>query len=172
MKQLDIIKEANRVLKQYKAVDKWIVNVSKIIAKIGYSVRLLPDEENYVNISGAISSKYKTIYLNKTDSQEEQSFVRGHELGHYFLDHLSNGNNNEIIDKKRNKENKKEMSFELREQEEDADFFAGFLLMPISLMDKYFSVSKGNIYQTADFLGVPYEACRKQIEILKLLGIM
>lgn len=87
--------------------------------------------DGYIVSGGIIkeSNKFK-IYINRKDTMNRKRFTIAHELGHYFLHHLSN--KGQYVDLH------KEETIDKNIEERQADMFAAALLMPRNcICEKY-----------------------------------
>ena len=99
--------------------DQFPVPLERIASYLQYqSLQFVPDS-NTGNVSGAVNHQQRKIYVNAEDSARRQMFTLAHEIGHVYLHDKSAGNH---IDYRTSGPKT------LREQE--ADSFAGELLMP------------------------------------------
>lgn len=119
--------KADTIRKKYFD-EKPPVNVFDIASKEGISIVYFTPTDDTQEISGLLDKDKKEVYLNVADSAPRQNFTLAHELAHYFLDHKPDEygvykRNSLYVEKK-------------PEKEQEADFFAAELLMPLELIRK------------------------------------
>lgn len=106
--------------------------LTEIVKKCGLKVFKYDFGPDSRQVMGAIDFRGKkpVIYLNRYNHPNNQKFTLAHELGHYLLGHQS-GNVQFRIDFESDIYPK---SPEIRQQELEANYFAGAILMPKDLI--------------------------------------
>ena len=119
-------------------------------------------------ISGAIrffDNKFQ-ILVNENDAKIRQRFTIAHELGHYFLHKETLEKNQLLIDAIMYKTYDTELNAN-KDEEKDADYFAGALLMNEILLRK---IRNGNtITELAEIFDVSVSAMTVRLDVLGLL---
>lgn len=82
-----------------------------------------------------------SIYVNANDSMCRKRFTIAHELGHYFLKHIDN--KGEFVDLHR------DASYPKSREEQDANEFAGCLLMPKDRVIEKYNLLRGLNFGTS-----------------------
>ena len=124
---------------------KFVIPVGEIAEKLGLKIEFTKLADGH---SGHLDVHTKTIYLNQEHSATRNLFTVAHELGHYTL---HQGSQNRFDDK--HKYNKEE-----QEREQEANNFAGELLMPQYKFLEMYKKFAGNINKLADIFGVSQRA--------------
>lgn len=120
------------------------VPLDDIVNKIG----LKKVEFDFANeLSGVLKPERKIIGINKKNSPARKRFTIAHELGHYILGH----DEIDFVDDKFDRPLPKER---------EANLFASMLLMPASLVKKYFNDS-----QDIERLAAKFEVSEQAITI-------
>lgn len=121
-----------------------------IIPKLLAKEKVLYDEVAEDGFSGALFciKGQSVILVNKGQYQPRKHFTMAHELGHYFLKHLEGDGNIACMEQDISGEN-------ICTQEEEANCFAKYFLMPFNQMTEKvseFEVKKlnGNILRKTD----------------------
>lgn len=113
------------------------------------------------------NGKFK-IYLEEKNSVKRQKFTYAHELGHFFLHKNLLVDNNIIEDKKEEKylfrnDIYDNVSAEMKQIEEEANEFAGILLMPEETVRKIVDVVWMSIPVMADYFEVSEKAMKYRL---------
>ena len=164
LKEREITRKVDELLRKHN-IDSPPVNLSKILLE--ENIKYL--EENFEeiglpkNADALIYAKenYKTIIVNEEKHiyKEKKRFTLAHELGHFFLHtndrpeylEFRNGNNSDPT------------------KEEEANFFAASLLMPITFVeDAYFNLSQPYVSILARRFNVSLAAMRYRLDFLGL----
>lgn len=140
----DIIsREAEQLLLQSGFAGQFPVPVDKIAEFLSYTAFYFQPRDNTLQISGAVDHQKKRIYINPSESLQRRIFTLAHEIGHIIL----HGKNKDYIDYR--------SSTPLNNpKENEADHFAGCLLMPESVFKRQWKLSNGDINELAAFFGV------------------
>ena len=158
------------LLDRYDITDPPVVAV-ELAKKEGLKVFGVDFSKRFGNryIAGFINSKEKTMYVNRDDPPKRQNFTIAHELGHWMLGHVTEGNNaeySELVFRQTNEERK------YSPIEQEANYFAATLLMPVkffvrlaaqypelSIVDMYdlFGVSEEAFWHRIHFLGLQHD---------------
>ena len=126
------------VLDQF-GVDEPYVNPVKIARELGATVSFATFSEEYSNVSGFYDFDTDTIFVNEKEYPLRQTFTIAHELGHRLL-HKDWAASNDYRVLLRNDDAPKD------QYEKEADEFAGNLLVPRYLLDKYYeSIDKSGL---------------------------
>lgn len=113
------------------------VNLSKIIQQVGISVKLGNFDE--INIDGAYERSSKTIFISKDAPYVRQAFTAAHELGHYFL---HTNKDVEIFYRNAFLDSENIVDPKIKQEEQEANCFAASLLMPRSLIMRFWPALK------------------------------
>lgn len=140
----DIIsREAEQLLLQSGFAGQFPVPVDKIAEFLNYTAFYFQPSDNTRQISGAVDHQKKRIYINPSESLERRIFTLAHEIGHIIL----HGKSKDYIDYR--------TTVTLNNpKENEADHFAGCLLMPGSVFKRQWELSSGNVEALASFFGV------------------
>ncbi|MEK7571657.1 MAG: ImmA/IrrE family metallo-endopeptidase [Patescibacteria group bacterium] len=134
------------------------VDLAKILEN--YNINLVYVKFKDKGISGAFDKEKNTIYVNTDDSFTRKSFTIAHELGHLIL----------------HKDKPREFFYRLeiaqiaeedREEDIEANLFAASLLMPESLIKKYWELTK-DIDKLATIFGASVPAVYFRLKNLHL----
>ena len=112
------------------------ISITELVKKYGLDVFLFDFGEDSNQIMGAIdfrgenNSGKPVIYLNRYKHPNNRQFTLAHELGHYILGHRK-GNVRFRIDFESDSYPEDE---DLRQEELEANYFAGALLMPEDIL--------------------------------------
>lgn len=125
-------REAARALLEKYNVGSPVVPVFEIAQAEGLSIKLFDMPDKLKDVAGFFDPATKTIYVNRDEPTNRQTFTVAHELGHYILQHpadevgvlprwprMQNGTNNGI--------------------EQEANCFAEELLVPSRLLREQMS---------------------------------
>ena len=133
------------------------VPVDKIAEFLHFTAYYFQPGENTRHVSGAVDHKKQRIYINPSDCLERQIFTLAHEIGHIVL----HGNNQDHIDYR--------SSISLNNlKENEADHFAGCLLMPESVFRRQWQLSDADINSLSAFFGVSKSAIGVRADKLNL----
>ena len=136
MNKVNIEVLAESVLEQYFTSD-FPVEPARIAQKLGIPInqRVFKTYNGDI-ISGGIIKEHNeiSIYVNANDSMNRKRFTIAHELGHFFLRHLDN--KGEYVDLHR------EAIYNKSIEENDADEFAGCILMPKAAVEDKVRIMK------------------------------
>ena len=104
----------------------------EIVTKCGINVYQYDFGADHRQVMGAIdfTQEKPTIYLNKYNHPNNQQFTLAHEFGHFRLNHTE-GNVRFLIDFESDIYPK---DFNIRQQELEANYFAGSILMPEDIL--------------------------------------
>jgi len=139
------------------------VDVVTIAEKAGIEIRPVYFDTPHNDISGFLTKEddKPVIYVNAAEDPRRQTFTIAHELGHYFLNHSPNQWGIHL----RNAHH-----FEEKEaSEQEADYFAAYLLMPERLLRK--QMKKYNLTERdhtilAGMFAVSDDAMRRRLTYL------
>jgi len=108
-------------------------------------------EEDGKNVSGivAVEDGQPVIYVNASDPHVRRRFTIAHEIGHVYLGHLTNKENNELID-----DEVRLRSVNWNTEEKLANAFAAQLLMPASLIRHAISRGHSTVEELAELFDV------------------
>lgn len=109
------------------------INLTEVLEK--YNLTLKTGDFENDNISGVFSRKDQEIYVAKDESPNRMAFTVAHELGHFFL-HTDKQTDVFLREQIIN------ITEENRENEKEANWFAAILLMPKTLIKKYYSITE------------------------------
>jgi Zn-dependent peptidase ImmA (M78 family) len=132
--------------------------------------QLSPDELNGVrpeDILGYFSANDNTVYLNADQSVHRMRFTMAHEIGHQQL-HKNSGKNHF-----RKSFSRQDMFSPQSELETEANYFAGYLLVPDEYIEKtlpYTKLMHGGefmINELNKFFGISKEATRIRLKTFK-----
>ena len=113
--------------------------------------------------------KYK-IYINSQCGENRKRFTLAHELGHYFLHREYLTQKWHFIDDDNTLYNKpwyRDLTDEIKNMEEEANFFAAEILMPENVVREAYS-KNDNLNDLADFFSVSTEAMFYRLKNLSL----
>ncbi len=149
-------REANRLLRE-AGVFQPPVNPVQIAQNLELNVEFVAFSGESAEVSGLFDFDSRTIMVNREDPGNRQTFTIAHELGHSVM----------------HGEWAKTAAYrvlwrDLRKQAKDryemeANAFAGCLLMPRDLMDRYKSLPVASL---ADLFAVSQDAIRARLSIL------
>jgi len=114
-----------------KGISEPYVNPIAISKDMGADVKFVTFNESHSNISGFYDCEKDTIYVNESESPLRQTFTIAHELGHRVL-HKDWANSNAYRALFRDSQVPKDAF------EKEADEFAGNLLVPRFLLDRFY----------------------------------
>lgn len=124
----------------------------------GYKIQeLIITEPNMVNVSGAVSYKLKTIFVNPSDVRQRQRFTVAHEIGHIVID----GEKNSYIDYR-------DPTKYDDPHEKIINEFAANLLMPTQLFIEAWKNNNKKVYPIAELFDVSTSAVRMRASQLRL----
>ena len=154
------------LLNRYNYIDD-MVDIANIVRQQNYNV-FIDDLDS--NISGYVDHDNKEVVLNKNETPERRRFTLAHELGHIIL----NANDNSIQHRD-NIMNSQLDIYANDNNEVEANYFAGCILMPRNVFIREFNNIKGNIdykiQQLASYFGVSKLAINVRANVLNLIGI-
>lgn|GEM_PF-250887 len=163
--KFDEITRASHLL-NYLKVKSFPINVDEICESLGISINPSDFREieatHQHKISGALitSKDSNDIFVNESDPPVRRRFTIAHELGHYFLHHKRDGENEITTVSFRGKSNR---------EEREADLFAAELLMPESMVrERHSKMSLPLLWVLADNFNVSRIAMRKRLNALGL----
>jgi Zn-dependent peptidase ImmA (M78 family) len=128
--------EAARVI-QKNFITSPPISLEDIAEGEGLNIAVTEFEES--EISGFIDFEKKLILVNKYDSTSRQRFTIAHELGHWILHQKELQNNRDLVVLYR-----RSIDNETDPLEQEANFFAANLLVPISFLQKISDSSMTN----------------------------
>jgi Zn-dependent peptidase ImmA (M78 family) len=154
------------------------IDLNRIVEKIGFEVNYY----NFIKISGGI--KYNQngkgeIKIKSSDSIERRRFTVAHEIGHYVL-HYKDAEDKDSIEQEIDlieghdvNETRDDVVLcdKKRQKEQEADMFAGMLLMPREKFIKMWKSHKAlnlGVDFLAEYFGVSKKAVDVRASILKL----
>lgn len=106
-----------------------IVNVFNIAQSEGLTLKeFSPEDGELANVAGFFDPASKTIFINKDDATNRQTFTVAHELGHYLLGH--DATTYGVLPRWQNP------GIEKKPEEKEADCFAANLLVPEDMIKK------------------------------------
>ena len=157
---------ALRLLEKYKITEPPVVAVT-LANDEGLKVFGVELSKDFgEGIAGFINPREKTMYIKKDDPPKRQNFTIAHELGHWMLGHVTEGNNaeySELVFRQTNEERR------YSPIEQEANHFAATLLMPVKffirLAARYPELSIADMH---DLFGVSEEAFWHRIHFLGL----
>ncbi|NVK21691.1 MAG: ImmA/IrrE family metallo-endopeptidase [Kangiellaceae bacterium] len=129
--------KANDLLEQFGISDPYI-NPVLIARELGVQVKFATFSQEFSNVSGFYDVDTDTIFVNEEEYPLRQTFTVAHELGHRIL-HKDWAASNQYRVLLRNDDEPKDS------YEKEADEFAGNLLVPRFLLDKYKQLSKQDL---------------------------
>ena len=117
--------------------------------------------DDYSEVAGLLLKEGKSwyIYTNNENSASRQRFTIAHELGHYYLNHISKEVESDVIWRD------KVSSYGTDEKEKSANAFAAELLMPKRLIDEMYNFGY-SARQMAYKLGVSPTAISNRLDSL------
>jgi len=134
----------------------FVVPVGEICEKLNLKVEFKKLDQGQ---SGCLDVETKTIFVNDDYPATRNLFTIAHEIGHYVL---HDGSNNRFD------QYHKYTSEELK-KEQEANEFAGKLLMPQNKFEEIFGEFRGDIAKIADFFGVSQKAVEVRCFCLGLI---
>lgn len=107
--------------------------ISKILER--ENIKLMDFDIENSDVSGAIliDNENTQILVNSKDKRTRRRFTVAHELGHYYLHKEKFQKDGAFIDYR---------DGSLNERELEADYFAGYLLVPTEKLEKIYAVLK------------------------------
>ncbi|MDR1509601.1 MAG: ImmA/IrrE family metallo-endopeptidase [Synergistaceae bacterium] len=119
--------------------------------------------EDGENVSGivAVEDGQPVIYVSTRDPHVRKRFTIAHEIGHVYLGHLADKENNELID---DEVRLRSATWNLEEKE--ANEFAARLLMPASLIRGAIDRGRVSIEELAEFFDVSEQAMMYRLKNL------
>jgi Zn-dependent peptidase ImmA (M78 family) len=115
------------------------------------------------NVSGivAIEEGQPVIYVNSSDVPARKRFTMAHEIGHVYLGHLTDKENNELID-----DEVRLRSSVWNLEEKEANAFAAQLLMPASLIRSAVNAGRASVEELAELFEVSEQAMMYRLQNL------
>ena len=154
------------LLNRHNYIDD-MVDIANIVRQQNYNV-FIDDLDN--NISGYVDHENREVVLNKNETPERRRFTLAHELGHIIL----NANDNSIQHRD-NIMNSQLDIYANDNNEVEANYFAGCILMPRNVFIREFNSIKGDIdykiQKLAYYFGVSKLAVNVRANVLNLIGI-
>jgi Zn-dependent peptidase ImmA (M78 family) len=137
------------------------LNIANYLGIDVYETCFTPDDGK--NISGivAIEEGQPVIYVNASDVPVKKRFTIAHEIGHVYLGHLTNKENNELLD-----DEVRLRSSVWNMEEKEANAFAAQLLMPASLIQGAGNAGRTSVEKLAELFEVSEQAMMYRLRIL------
>jgi Zn-dependent peptidase ImmA (M78 family) len=136
------------------------VNLNKIVEKAGLTI--MTGEVDNPNMAGSYDRKERLIVVKKSDPWFRKVFTIAHELGHYYL-HTNKPS--EIF-------YRQDLDFLVddaeKDQEQEANWFAASLLMPKTVLIRFWMVIR-DIDELAKRFGVSSTACYYRLKNLGMI---
>ena len=154
------------LLNRHNYIDD-MVDIANIVRQQNYNV-FIDDLDS--NISGYVDHDNKEVVLNKNETPERRRFTLAHELGHIIL----NANDNSIQHRD-NIMNSQLDIYANDNNEVEANYFAGCILMPRNVFIREFNKIKQDIsvktQLLAYYFGVSQLAVYVRANVLNLINI-
>lgn len=140
--------QALSLLRQH-GIDTPPVSFSKILSSLGLSLVEKEFPSDMENVSGFLDIEKRTIYINANDNFQRRMFTLAHEIGHFIL-------HEEMLRREPGKYELVYRSLLLEGTpdpiEQQANCFAAHLLVPKTMLDKYYH--EASVDQLATIFGV------------------
>jgi Zn-dependent peptidase ImmA (M78 family) len=152
---------ASALLEKYK-IDSPFVDVFMIAKREGIEIKFVSFSGEYDRVAGFFDPETMTIFVNKNEPTNRQTFTVAHELGHYLLQHTPDQYG--VL-----------MRWPLPNQEKtciekEADVFAANLLVPRHMLVKamkQYSLTEDHADILAKMFGVSREMMTYRLKWLK-----
>lgn len=155
-----IEKIAELILKQFD-IDPENIEVIEIARKFGlnvYSADLGDSLSGFIKKVNGVNN----IFVNNNHAGTRQRFTIAHEIGHFVLhNELINTNNGTVLFRGLG---------DNWEVEDQADYFAAALLMPLSAVEEVYNKLNKNISATARVFRVSEQAMRRRLIEMRTVG--
>jgi Zn-dependent peptidase ImmA (M78 family) len=129
------------------------INIASYLGIEVYETSFTPEDGQNVSGIVAIEEEIPVIYVNENDAYVRKRFTIAHEIGHVFLGHLTNKENNELID-----DEVRLRSAVWNIEEKHANAFAAQLLMPASLVRNEINSKRTSVEELAELFDVSVQA--------------
>lgn len=155
-----IEKIAELILKQFD-IDPENIEVTEIARKFGlnvYSADLGDSLSGFIKKVNGVNN----IFVNNNHAGTRQRFTIAHEIGHFVLhNELINTNNGTVLFRGLGD------NWEIENQ---ADYFAAALLMPLSAVEEVYNKLNENISATARVFRVSEQAMKRRLAEMRMVG--
>ncbi|MCY4037872.1 MAG: ImmA/IrrE family metallo-endopeptidase [Hyphomicrobiales bacterium] len=141
------------------------IPVCEIARENGLSVYEADFDERIRKLAGFCDFKKERIYLNREGVAQSKNITAAHELGHWILHKECYDKNPEkyrYMYSKRGREDIDEGGGRTREREKQADYFARCLLVPRSLLRRFYT--RYSVAELAEVFNVPRFVMEKRIK--------
>ena len=129
------------------------LNIASYLGIEVYETHFTPDDGKNVSGIVAIEDGQPVIYVNAQDADVRKRFTIAHEIGHVYLGHLTNKDNNELID-----DEMRLRSSVWDMEEKQANAFAAKLLMPAFLVRDAILAGRTSVEELAELFYVSEQA--------------